>query len=144
MRRKITTALISLAMILLGTVALAPPANAASGVSYCFVNEDGTAYANLPATLQLSVVNNDDYHNWYSVAAMNTDARGCGTFAIWGSFVNAYARVYAYTDLHNPGEGALIYWWGFSPVIGLPGDQASFLGTGIIRCQAWSIPCQRP
>ncbi|WP_427016557.1 hypothetical protein ACQCSX_17770 [Pseudarthrobacter sp. P1] len=139
MRRKITTALISLAMVILGTVAIAPPANASSGGSFCFVNADGSAYANLPAFVQLSP---DNSTGWFNVMEMATEATGCGAFTLTGSYTGYFVRAVAYHDFHNPGEGALIYWSGIAPLNGIPGDAAPHLGTGIVTCTPWALPCE--
>lgn len=136
MIRKIITALSALAMVVVGTVAVAPPANAVSGVSYCFQYENGYPYARLPAFLQLSV----DNANWYSVATMTTDPYGCGAFNIWGNFTNTYARVMAEHNVKGPvGNGITAVWTGTSPLVGLPGGQVASLGTGVVVCTTRTV-----
>lgn len=131
MIRKIITALSAFAMVAVGSVAVAPPANAASEASYCFQYANGYPYARLPVFLQLSA----DTVNWYSVAVMDTDPYGCGTFSIWGDFTNTYARVQAEHHIKGTvGSGSPAFWIGVSPLYGLPGQGAVNLGTGVMDC----------
>lgn len=131
MLRKITTALSALGLVVVGSIAIAPPANAVSGVSYCFKFKNGSAYDRMPTTLQLSADNID----WYPVAYGESDPYGCGAFTIWGGVTNAYARVVA--EYHVKGTvccGSPATWTGTSPLIGLPGEGTADLGTGVIVC----------
>jgi hypothetical protein len=139
MRRKITTALISLAMLVLGTVAVAPAANASSQNFYCFVNADGTLYASLPVTVQVS----RDYTNWYDVLSTATEANGCSSYTLSGDYMTMYSRAKAYTEVPTQDGmgGAMIYWLGYSQWTANPGEAAADLGTGTVVCYAWAIQC---
>lgn len=131
MIRKVITGLSALVMVVVGSVAVAPPASAATEVSYCFKYSNGALYARLPAFIQLST----DTVNWTSVNVMETDPYGCGTFRIWGDFTDAYARVQA--EHHVEGtvhRGSPATWIGVSPFYALPGQGAVNLGTGVMDC----------
>lgn len=139
MRRKITTALICLAMILLGTVALAPPANAASGGTYCFHEEDGDPYAYKPVYIDVSF----DGKFWYGVLPTQSGANGCGGFNLSGSYTGMYVRAQAQWDALSDKGQVLQRWGAISPLWGLPGEQFVYLGNGIVLCASWSetSPC---
>jgi hypothetical protein len=129
--RKIVTTLIALAVVGAGSLAAAPPSNAASQVSYCFKYTNGYPYARLPVVLQLSL----DTIDWYPVLAMETDPHGCGAFDIFGKYANTYARAVA--EHHVDGtvhSGSPAYWTGTSPFYALPGQGAVHLGTGAMDC----------
>lgn len=140
MRRKITTILTSLAMLLLGTIAIAPPANAASGGSFCFKEEDDEPFAYKPVYIDLST----DGKFWYNVLATQTDWSGCGGFTLSGGYTGYLVRAQAQWDLRGP-EGQVLQRWGaYSPLWGLPGDEFYSLGTGIVLCASWEpyAPCR--
>jgi hypothetical protein len=131
MIRKIITAFSALVMVMVGIVAVAPPANAASEVSYCFKFPNGALYARMPAFIQLST----DTVNWSSVNVMETDPYGCGTFSISGNFTEAYARVQAQYNVEGTvHRGSPAYWIGITPYYALPGQGAVNLGTGVMDC----------
>ena len=131
MIRKVITGISALAMVSVGALAAAPPANAASQVSYCFKYTNGYAYARLPAYLQLST----DAVNWTSVTVMETDPYGCGAFILWGDFTNVYSRVQAEHNVDGTvHSGSPAYWIGVSPLYALPGQSAVDLGTGVMDC----------
>lgn len=71
MLRKITTARSALALVILGSIAIAPSAKAASGGSYCFQYEtNGYPYDTQPVYIQFS----DDMVNWSTALIMKTDS----------------------------------------------------------------------
>lgn len=136
MIRKIITALSALALVMVGTVVVAPAANAASGVNYCFKFKNGYAYDRMPTILQLSV----DNVNWYPVALGNSDVYGCGSYVIWGDITNAYARVVAeYHVKGTVGSGSPATWTGTSPITATPGQGVVDLGTGTIVCTTRTV-----
>lgn len=136
--RKITTSLISLTVAFLSAVIIAPPGNAASGGSYCFLLENGNPFVG-PAFVQVSA---DGISDWYDALSMQTDGNGCGAFTLSGSYTGMYVRVTGeYAIVGNLGEGALVRWSGTTPLNGLPGDMEPYLGTGIVYCQPFSLPC---
>lgn len=140
MRRKIMTALISIVMLALGTVAVAPPAHAVTGGSFCFHYENGYAYTDQPVYIQVST---DITYGWHDILVMTPDANGCGSFIVYGvEESNMYLRAYAYWEITgNLGEGALQRHSASSPLIGNPGVGAPYLGNGMVLCQGISIPC---
>lgn len=133
MRRKIATILTALAMILLGGVAIAPPANAASGGKYCFKNQDDSPYAHKPVYIDLST----DGNFWHGVLTTQSDASGCGWFTLSGDYTNYIVRAQAQWDLVDSNGQVLQRHGALSPLWGLPGDTQYFLGTGIVLCASW-------
>lgn len=140
MRRKISAVLTSLAMILLGTITIAPPASAASGGTFCFKHQDDTPYVNKPVYIQVS----SDGNYWYGVLDLRTGADGCGWFSFTGDIRNYYVQAWAQWDLYSPEGKILQRHQATSPLWGTPGDQQAHLGTGIVLCASWdySAPCR--
>ena len=140
MRRKITTILTALAMILLGGIAIAPPANAASGGTFCFKEEDDEPYAHKPVYIQVS----SDGNFWYGVLDLRTGAGGCGWFSLAGNLRNYYVQAWAQWDLYSPDGVILQRQNGTSPLWGMPGNHEANLGTGIVLCASWeyTAPCR--
>lgn len=121
---------------MVGTVAVAPAANAASGVNYCFKFKNGFAYDRMPTTLQLS----GDNVTWSTAAAGNSDVYGCGSYVIWGDLTKTYARVVAeYHVKGTVGSGSPATWTGISPITALPGQGVVDLGTGTIVCTTSTV-----
>jgi hypothetical protein len=137
MRRKITTALISLAMIVLGTIAIAPPANASSGGTFCFHRDDDSPFTNAPVSLELSA----DGSVWVSVLALQTDENGCSWYALSGDYTQYYVRVSVDWWTGPVGEFPLHYW--ATSTYALPGSQYDTLGNNVVYCASTSRsnPC---
>ncbi|MGY3320794.1 hypothetical protein ACVWZ7_003897 [Arthrobacter sp. TE12232] len=139
MLRKITTALSALALVILGSIAIAPSANAASGGSYCFQYEtNGYPYDTQPVYIQFS----DDMVNWNTALIMNTDSSGCGAFYVYGDDIYRYVRAVARQEVRTSLGGVAAVWSGSSPLYGNPGNAAPSLGTGLVTCVSRSVyPC---
>ncbi|MCX6497701.1 MAG: hypothetical protein NTU93_02725 [Arthrobacter sp.] len=139
MRRKITIALISLAMLALGTVAVASPASAASGGSFCFHEQDDTPFSNKPVSLELS----SDGNVWFDVLALQTDENGCAGFTLTGSYTDYYVRGSA--DWYATGlNGEVFQRWFGTTIPGSPGGQYESLLNNLVYCASvsYSTPCR--
>lgn len=139
LKRRITTALISLAMVVLGTVVVAPPADAAAGGYFCFSYYNGYAYYNEPVYIEVSA----DTVNWTSILTMQSDTNGCGGFILSGDDVNMYVRAEAAQSMAGPLGGVSAVWTGVSPNIGNPGVGVANLGWGVVVCTTRTVyACQ--
>ncbi|GAA2138416.1 hypothetical protein [Arthrobacter humicola] len=129
MRRKIMTALFSIVMLVLGTVALASPAQASSGGTFCFRQQNDDPFMNKPVSLELSA----DGNNWYNVLTLQTDESGCGWYTLTGDYTQYYVRVTAdwwWTGINGELRQ---HWTGFT-IAGSPGTQYDSLGSNIVIC----------
>ncbi|MCX6497700.1 MAG: hypothetical protein NTU93_02720 [Arthrobacter sp.] len=140
LKRKVITALTSLAMIFLGTVVMAPPADAAAGGYFCFSYYNGYAYYNQPVYIEVSA----DKVNWTSILTMQSDTKGCGGFILSGNAVNMYVRAEASQSMVGPlRTGVSAVWTGVSPNIGNPGVGVANLGWGVVVCTTRTVyACQ--
>lgn len=137
MLRKTTTALSVLALVMVGSVAVAPSANALSGGTYCFkYAKMGTAYANQPVLIQLS----DDNANWVTAMTAETAPNGCGGFTLWGTWTQKYVRAVAERKAVGPLKtGIVAVWSGTTPLVGSPGSWTADLGTGGVYCTTKTV-----
>ncbi|WP_222424649.1 hypothetical protein [Arthrobacter sp. KBS0702] len=139
MRPKITAALMSLALALLGAVAIAPPANASSGGTFCFHQQDDSPFANKPVSVDLS----SDMNNWYTVLALQTDENGCSGFTLSGSYTEYYVR--ASVDWYWTGDAGEVFqhWFGTTGYY-QPGQQADWMYSNVVYCASVdrSTPCR--
>lgn len=129
MIRKITTTLLAIVTLVLGTVALASPAQASSGGTFCFRQQNDEPFMNKPVSLDLST----DGTNWYSVLTLQTDQTGCGWYALTGDYTQYYARVSV--DWWWKGDNGELrqHWWGWTAAVS-PGTQQDSLGSNVVIC----------
>ena len=119
--RRLAATVLAAAAITGGTAAVtAPSAQAASGVSFCFVWGGGTAYANQPVYLMNSA--------GQSVRAGKTNGSGCGVFTNTPTSSGMYVR--AHTVL-NEGSYHSVY-AGNSRYAAPAGTGGANLGTGYV------------
>lgn len=139
MRRKIMTVLISIVMLALGTVAIAPPANASSVGTFCFREQDDSPFMNKPVSLELSA----DGNVWYSVLTLQTDESGCGWYALSGDYTQYYVRVSVDWWWTGPNGELFQHWWSTS-TYAPPGSQQDTLGSTVVLCASAdrSTPCR--
>ncbi len=124
-----------LAAIVLSTGGLGgpPPADAASGVSYCFryaANLGGSAVvaSRYPqyGSYELAYLEAYFSDGWKPVGTPTANLNGCGSFSIWGSLQNLSVRVSWISKIGNA------WYTGTTPLYANPGGAAPFLGTGIV------------
>lgn len=141
MLRRITSSLAAMALILLGSLSIAPPANASAGVTFCFHFQDHAPYDNKPVYIDVS----HDGNFWYGIHPMTSNANGCGYYVVGYEYRGMFVRALAQWDLRSP-DGATILQRhrGLSPVIGLPGQSLVHLGSGLVLCASWVryAPCR--
>ncbi|NUU32369.1 hypothetical protein [Arthrobacter sp. C9C5] len=140
MFRKITTALAAMALVLLGSLAIVPPANASAGGTYCFHFEDHTPYDKKPVYIDVSY----DGKFWYGILPTTSNEKGCGYFVLGYEYRGMYVRALAQWDLLSPDGQILQRNRGLSPVVGLPGQSLVHLGSGLVLCASWVryAPCR--
>jgi hypothetical protein len=134
-RRKFKMAVAVLCLTLtglIGSLATAEDAEAATGVSYCFKQSNGAAWT-YGVLLQVK-----SSGQWHSIAARDTHYDGCGSFS------NPYAylpsRVVALHALYGYGGVVRTFWWGLTREA--PAGVGSFhLGTNTVWCY---LSCMMP
>jgi hypothetical protein len=139
MLRKLITALSALALIMAGSVTLAPAANAADGGNFCFrYKTNNYPYDRQNVYIQLS----DDKINWAEGITVQSDAFGCGAFTVWGTWTMKYVRAYARQEVRTSLGGVAAVWSGTAPIMTVPGSGYTDLGTGIVTCVSRTVyPC---
>lgn len=140
MIRKITTTLLSVLALVLGTVVIAHPAQAATGVTYCFKYPGlGGPSSGIPTQVQVNP-NDDTINGWTTVASDTANINGCGAYTLSGSYAtDMYVRVFAYLPVRH-GNTVMYGWLGISQRA-TPGDGTVDLGYATVYCYSIAAKC---
>jgi hypothetical protein len=141
MIRKIITTMFSLSALVLGSIALAPPAHAATGVSYCFNYPGrGGAASGIPTHVQVNPTD-DNVNGWTTVASDTANINGCGVYTLSGSYAtDMYVRVIAFKPVYH-GTTVMYGWLGISALKGTPGGGFVDLGYATVYCYSVAAKC---
>lgn len=122
--RSLITSIAVVAAGVLGMVAVAPTASAATATTACFKWYTGAPYASQPVHLMKWTGS-----TWTSIRSGKTNKSGCATFSNTPS--NVYLTMKGYTVLGNTNIGLALF-EGWAPRYANPGAGGVGLGTGVV------------
>lgn len=140
MIRKVITTLLSVVALVLGTVVLAHPAQAATGVTYCFKYPGvGGPASGIPTQVQVNP-NNDVVNGWTTVANDTANINGCGAYTLSGAYAtDMYVRVFALLPVRH--NNTVLYGWAGYSKRATPGDGTVDLGYSTVYCFSVAAKC---
>lgn len=135
MERKISAMCAAAGLAVLGTVAAAPPANAATSISFCFVQRNNVLWDGMPTYVQVYTAS-----GWVDVGTGTADSAGCSTFALSGNFSALTARGRAYYESRDANGNTALKWDGYTGEA-TPGVGHVPLGTNAVYCYPVTMAC---
>jgi hypothetical protein len=129
LRRRLTSVLLAVSLTV-GTIAIsATPAEAAGYVAGCFVsNKPGLRITGVVVQLQAY-----SGGTWVTFATTSLPPSQCVGWTIHPNSRGLYLRM----SVNYQANGA--YWFGVSPLMALPGDQAVSLDVGVVTCYGCAV-----
>jgi hypothetical protein len=139
-RKTITTLLSALALVL-GTVVLAQPAQAATGITFCFKYPgQGGPASGIPIQVQVNP-NDDRVNGWTTVISDTANINGCGSYTLSGDYATSmYVRVFALLPVRH--NNTVLYGWAGYTKRATPGEGTVDLGYSTVYCFSVAAKCK--
>jgi hypothetical protein len=135
MGRKISAMCAVAGLAVLGTVAGAPPASAATSISFCFVQRNNVSWGGMPTYVQVFTAS-----GWADVGTGTADSAGCSTFTLSGDYAVLTARGRAYYESRDFNGNTGLKWDGYT-IEATPGVGHVPLGTSPVYCYPVTVAC---